>query len=1309
MAHKIDNCYQVIDKKEISSKGLSELYVFYNGKYYEVAAGDIKIITKRTDGLISGVREIKNTADLKSNLKKLCVYDGSLIDNVDDPQIYHKGFLVPSTHDYTSQSFHSYGLKRTANVEQVKKLEGADKVPSEDSYLYVQIGNDWTFVRPNKIYWYDGATQKTYIDAIIEGKDVSTINFFDDFNKEIGSIYTEYEYKYGKIIKKEVVDFDKLTTSMVEVEDDGTEKILSSAKINGKYSDQEFVKLEVQDEKKPGKTKTAHKIKTTNYQVVKGDDENLFVAVKVNDSLHSHVKMVKIADLTDENGDKIENISLMIGKRLKIKENGKIVASTEPLTYEQANLRFDTIKSYQETNVEANDNTCLRLKDGTYVKELETVQPRSYKVAVGEAFDKFLVKQKIKDLEKWVVVDKNYFTKHGNSQGLDRSTAIKIIACNFNDKNCSVVQITSSGEKIEQCGIIKKIAGVEDEVKNKKDLYDAFKVSYKTNNYAVDEVYINGQKKEVDAPNIRYEYTDKILTDDHAEDLQQYKALKTKDLSMKNGEIVGGGNYDIGKGIASSFSVWGKVLAYGYPLSIVAGFFIPVVGPIVAAACSAGLVAAIPGIPIGNMIYGAVKNRSKTYVDKTEYNRAVEVKQASKAIEELFKESLNKDASIDAQHFENKYSAIMNKILALSQTTSNNSLKMENGSAKVDSNNVNLANEHKKEYNKKNKRLERVTYQIEKLKKKGKSIPESLQNEFDALTHDVEQLKNSTIGTSYAEHPQMDKLKEKAETMKLIVYLKNYKDSEIVQDALSALTAEEKDLINNIEFDLKKGLLLDGFSLNVEDEVVKDYKTGKGLYKSSTCTFEQWINIKHAILNLQGKINNIELDKPKNEDVEKQMQTKGEIESIYQDCLNKNTEIQATLESVLDYKLKNIILKLSTMLETDITSIYEAGIDKNNLEEVIIELTNIQNKQTELLAVHEKANHLKDVSIKVDEIKTLFDNTIEEINNKEANGKSIIETISTSVKKKEFADKYNTITSNFADSINKIKLIEEVENYENLDELTVSLENEKTNMDSLLANAREELTKQDINLLKAKVQNEVENFLQSNNVAQQMFETIFQSSFNVTNVLEKMAESANKCKTKQEARVYVEKANYIALITESTIGAFNIVNKIKTNSTRVEVVKWLDNIRIMLSDFDLENAKLEEVKKKSIEITAVFEKLKPLEPSTKVASKTRSAKYDSASAQAESDLLRELVDKNSSIYTAIKDIIIHEYEIQDKYDTGPNAREKAAEKAILNFVTKSHDYLRMGENLDKKFKTGMNKIILANGNMLMANIKGKTA
>ena len=344
----------------------------------------------------------------------------------------------------------------------------------------------------------------------------------------------------------------------------------------------------------------------------------------------------------------------------------------------------------------------------TYVNELNNVQPMSFKVATGEEFDKYLVKQTTSDGTKWVVVNADYFRKHGNVKGIERESAIRILSCDFKDKNCSIVQISSSGAEIEHCSFVQKIDGFDDEVKSKEDLYEGFKNSYKNNNYKLNHIYVDGEKKEIDAPNIRYEYTEDQYLNDYAEDLQQFKALKTKDIKIDNGVMTGGGKYNVGEGMANHFSILGKTFAYGYPIAIATGFFIPVVGPIVTAAYSLGVVAAIPAIPIGNAVYGFFKNRTKTFVDKTEHNRSVEVKNINKEIQDLFK------AGLEKTQFEDCYSRIMNKILSLSQTTSNNSLIVENGNAQVNSNNVNLANAQVREYNKKNNRLESVTAKIQK-------------------------------------------------------------------------------------------------------------------------------------------------------------------------------------------------------------------------------------------------------------------------------------------------------------------------------------------------------------------------------------------------------------------------------------------------------------------------------------------------------------------------------------------------------------------------------------------------------------------
>ena len=283
MAQIIKNAYQPIELKNVGSKKLDELFIFYDGKYLNIDER-FQIVTKRDeDRNILESRNVNSVLDLKKNISKLCVINSldEFDDTVANSTIYFEGFSVPKSHKCTSDETSTYGLQRLIAIDLGEKLEGANKRPSDSAYLYVQIENEWTFLHPNQIFWYDGNSKKTYGDAISESKDLSTIKFFNEYNKEILSIFTEYEYKYGRVIEKEVVDLNKFTKSKVSVNaEDGTETVLESNVILNSYSDQNFIQTEVDDEKNPGKTKTSYQVKTTNYQTVKGfdlDDKNLFV------------------------------------------------------------------------------------------------------------------------------------------------------------------------------------------------------------------------------------------------------------------------------------------------------------------------------------------------------------------------------------------------------------------------------------------------------------------------------------------------------------------------------------------------------------------------------------------------------------------------------------------------------------------------------------------------------------------------------------------------------------------------------------------------------------------------------------------------------------------------------------------------------------------------------------------------------------------------------------------------------------------------------------------------------------------------
>ena len=168
------------------------------------------------------------------------------------------------------------------------------------------------------------------------------------------------------------------------------------------------------------------------------------MSLTVKDALNKHVVMAKLGDLLDENDALITDLSLFVGKRVKIKGKDGLILISEPLTFEQANLRFDTIKTYQEHSGLADENSCLRLENGDYVNEMSSVQPFAYKVAEGDDYDHYLVEQTIAGEKKFVIVSPEYFARHGKSKGLNDKRVVKIKRCSVNDASCSIIQTTSN-------------------------------------------------------------------------------------------------------------------------------------------------------------------------------------------------------------------------------------------------------------------------------------------------------------------------------------------------------------------------------------------------------------------------------------------------------------------------------------------------------------------------------------------------------------------------------------------------------------------------------------------------------------------------------------------------------------------------------------------------------------------------------------------------------------------------------------------------------------------------------------------------
>ncbi|MBQ8615352.1 MAG: hypothetical protein IJ415_02180, partial [Clostridia bacterium] len=750
-----------------------------------------------------------------------------------DFNVQLKDIVVPETYDSiefnTEKEKVPYGLKRNLSVKEA----GADIT---EKYYLVIIDGKTEFLKLSDIYYFDTSNKKVTLDKSRKKLENLKVQLYSPKGQLISKIYTEKQFMFTKVNTKEEVDFKNgiKYELQLEVDEHGNvsyKHIGTDKKVEKYFSEQKYVKKEVDDEKNPGKTKTISLIEIKNFEYQPNGE---YVAVTINNT----VKMVKISDVVDEAGKPIDDMKKMIGKRLSIKVDGKIIATTAPLTYEQAYMTYSTIKNFQESEKEANENSYLRLKNGEYVKEMEVVKPIAYKVVKlnKESYDAFLVKTIGADgKESFVVVSKDYFEKNGNAGELKRENSIRIQRCDINDKDCAIVQTTSKGSQIEQCSVVKKFkfneATIEPETNAMDTAIKGVMTGYLAGEYLLKDVYHNGSLQELSARRQRYELSDTSLHEDYADNDHQYKSLKINQIRIENGKMVGGPKYSIKNGIGNGFYKLKEIFKEGIGLVAYSGIFVPIVGPVVMSAFVLGSALAIPLIPIVTTIRGIVKNHKRSkFADKSILNRKSQLNELNSRMEKLYERMTSKEyVPYPEARFEDEYSKIVNEIIALSSTSINNNIVVKNGIAEVTPENVNAAKAYMAEFNEVAKQLkyaqileqeaqkdfEKLDKKMKKLEEKGSVVPEEFQKKYDEAKREYESKKQYSKSlenkrealmnyegnlTQMQPHPERDRMLKLAEMMHTAVYLKSetFQDHPLVQKAKEDLT-DSSDILTTVD------------------------------------------------------------------------------------------------------------------------------------------------------------------------------------------------------------------------------------------------------------------------------------------------------------------------------------------------------------------------------------------------------------------------------------------------------------------------------------------------------------------------------
>ena len=804
----------------------ANIYVEYqstnDGKREKVLMKDLYVKDK------DSVRKVQSYSEFMKKLSQNQVVTGSSgVQTVktfsDDVKLQIVGIKVPEQFTTISHNAEDvsipYGLRRLLEVQEV-----ADSTTSSDRYFYVKINGADEFVKPDEIYFYDKSNKKKFF------KDVKNINTLKDVDliapsgEKIDLLYLEKQYVMPATLASETIDLQRaesVYTKKIKTQNEAGESVYETKvkreKIDKYFSEQSYLRTEIDDERRPGKKKEVSLIAVRNFQHAQDGE---YYSVVVN----GYTKMVHKDSIVDGTGKVIENVADMVGKSVNIKDGDKI-ASTEPLTYQQANLKYSTIKTFQPTKAKASEDTYLRLKNGEYVKENEAVKPISYKIVnlANAPFDAYLVKTVGFDgVEKFVVVAKDYFKKHGDSTELKQENAVKIQRCDFDSKECAVVQTTSKGNKIEQCSIVKKskIKGTQINAgeTEKRTAFEGFVTGYAEGQYVLKDILKDGETKELSERKERFELTDVAYLNDYADNLHEYNGLKVNDLRIEGGKLVGGPKYNVKKGIKSAFKKLGKLAG---PLAWVwggAGILIPVVGPMISAAIVATYVASVPFVPMFNALYGLAKNRQKTkFMEKSGYNQAVNKLDIEKRMKQLYERMTSKDyVPLPQARFEDEYQKLVNEIIALSNASVDNALIVENGVAKVTPENAYAAKEYMLEFEKTTKEQSKTTKECKKAEEnfrryesqvlrmqdqgrkvspyyleqyeKYKAIYEEKKKASDAVTAHYQSLLNYRSNpTELTPHTERDRLLKIASVMRTAVYFKSeeFKDHPLVQEAIN--------------------------------------------------------------------------------------------------------------------------------------------------------------------------------------------------------------------------------------------------------------------------------------------------------------------------------------------------------------------------------------------------------------------------------------------------------------------------------------------------------------------------------------------
>lgn len=778
---------------------------------------------------------------------------------------------VPSTYEATSRLELSKGndLQPQNGIRRVVSVAETNDMRAEfvnNNYVLLQLVGyrESQLIKRTDIYYYDGETRiyPFMVSGKVDDLVRDDIQYFVN-GVEIENLFVSHEYSFDSLLYFEQIDAARAERHRYEVVDgaDGLEvELIQTEDVDAYISEQ----TPAED----------NKIKIKNFKLsANGEYINVYLR---GSNIEESVKITDLLDengisLVDENGALRQNLLEYVGRSLRIRVDAEHFIETEPLTSDQAQMRYETVKSLQPTEKEEDvlaDGTFVKLDDGRVAEEKMVAQPISYNFAQGnEEYSAYLCLIGSGESQRFIVMSRQEFEER--ARGRDSFTVqgqiINVPQCQKLKRakfslNADIVQTTNTGREFEECKLLNMVDGTEIENKTEEleRQREAFLTAYKAGQYKVGDI-IDENGKVVKLKEGRFRLSDEYVKDDVAATSKEYEALSKGSLKLvgKDGKleaVKGGPKYDVGKSILKKYGTMLKSMGIGMAGMIsIGGLLLAPLMPIVAPVLAAAAVGGVVGIPAYCAIKGRIVNGKTTrFPNPVDVRRSITKAEVESQLSNLYEQTnshmatqnLSPDQIARAHRiFLTEMQKIDLAIMEMSAVRDKTTFKMEDGECKYDARNAYLVDGFRQATQEELAEVKSLEAQLKvaKAKKekfeKAKAKIEARRNVYGALSPADQRKLDELIrkqGSSVEEYETLqsrhDELQQTLESRmkdhtsqpqnyeadprqrELMERAKEMKGFMILkhfnQDNRYELEPDEIELLQSLEYDAKKGVFV---------------------------------------------------------------------------------------------------------------------------------------------------------------------------------------------------------------------------------------------------------------------------------------------------------------------------------------------------------------------------------------------------------------------------------------------------------------------------------------------------------------------